>query len=297
MPEIERISDLPAPPVRPNDAHKGTFGRVLVVGGCRGMSGAVCLAGLGALRGGAGLVFLAVPEPILDIVASVEPSYLTIPLPCDAAGCLAHASVLRTLKMADEYSAVAVGPGLGPFDAGSDIVRRLYTEAHVPLVLDADGLNALSQMRDLLDRIPETDGRRAVRVLTPHPGEFGRLIDRSAAEVQKDRENLATAFARENGVIVVLKGHRTLVTDGRCLYENHTGNHGMATGGTGDVLTGLMAALLAQGMPAFDAARLAVWLHGTAGDIAAEELSHPALIASDLPRYLPHAWKRLASTV
>jgi NAD(P)H-hydrate epimerase len=162
-----------------------------------------------------------------------------------------------------------------------------------PLIIDADGLNALAKMRGVLASPPDRDGQPAARILTPHPGEFSRLCGASMREIQQNRERLATDFSLERQVVLVLKGHRTLVTDGDRLYENNTGNPGMATGGTGDVLTGLITALAAQGMAAFEAAQLGVYLHGLAGDLAAADLSQPGLIASDLPRYLGAAWKEV----
>jgi NAD(P)H-hydrate epimerase len=288
---IRRVSELPVPPERAADSHKGTYGRVLIVGGSRGMSGAVCLAGLGALRGGAGLVYVAVPEAILPIVSGVEPSYLTIPLPEDGEGRLSAAALDALQQVAPNQSAIAIGPGWGQSGELTELARRLYAEVALPMVVDADALNALAKEKELLAVRVEVDEQPAPRILTPHPGEFSRLCGVSTPEIQQDRERLAAEFAKEYRVVLVLKGHRTLVTDGERLYENSTGNPGMATGGSGDVLTGLIAALAGQGMAAFDAAELGVYLHGLAGDLAAEELSQPGLIASDLPRFLGAAWR------
>lgn len=286
---IERITQLPHPPGRPDDAHKGTFGRALIIGGSRGMSGAACLAGLGALRGGAGLVFLAVPQGIVPIVAAVEPSYLTIPLPEDDHGRLSREAQLQLMDEIPKSTAVAVGPGWGRSDDLTDLMRWLYNSVEQPMVIDADGLNALARMPELLPHHPEA----SARLLTPHPGEFARLIGSDTKTVQRNRENLAAEFAAKHNIVLVLKGHRTIITDGQRLAVNTTGNSGLATGGTGDVQTGLTTALLAQGMPPFDAAQLATHLHGLAGDLAAADLSKPGLIASDLPRYLGQAWKQL----
>jgi ADP-dependent NAD(P)H-hydrate dehydratase len=283
---IERIAELPALPQRPDDAHKGSYGRVLIIAGSRGMSGAACLAGMGALRGGAGLVYLAVPAGLVPIVAAVEPSYLTIPLPEDDHGQLSLEAELPLNDVVPKNSSVAVGPGLGQSDDLSMLVRWLYSKVEKPIVFDADGLNALARMPELLSQAP------APRILTPHPGEFARLSQSDIGAVQQDREESAVRFAQEHGVVLLLKGHGTIITDGRRMAVNTTGNSGMATGGTGDVLTGLIAALLAQGLPAFEAAQLGAHLHGLAGDLAAEELSMPALIASDLPWYLGAAWQR-----
>lgn len=283
---IERIVELPALPQRSDDAHKGSFGRVLIIGGSRGMSGAACLAGMGALRGGAGLVYLAVPEGVAPIVAALEPSYLTIPLPEDDRGQLSLEAELPLNDVVPKNSAVAVGPGMGQSDELLMLVRWLYAKVDKPIVFDADGLNTLAQMPEILSQAP------APRILTPHPGEFARLSRSDIAAVQQNREESAVRFAQEHGVVLLLKGRGTIITDGRQVAVNTTGNSGMATGGTGDVLTGLIAALLAQGLPAFAAAQLGAHLHGLAGDMAAHDLSKPALIASDLPRYLGAAWKQ-----
>ncbi|TWU14934.1 ATP-dependent (S)-NAD(P)H-hydrate dehydratase [Symmachiella macrocystis] len=283
---LERVTELPELPARKTDSHKGSFGRVLLIAGSRGMSGAACLSGMGALRGGAGLVFVAVPSGIVSIVAGREPSYLNIPLPEDEAGRL-HASATETLQ--DEVTkpdVIAIGPGCGQSQAVTDIVTWLYRDIDKPLVVDADGLNALST----LDTLPPAAGPR---ILTPHPGEFARLTRTDIKTVQQAREEMATEFAAAHGCVVLLKGAGTIITDGHRVAVNSTGNSGMATGGSGDVLTGLIAALLAQGLPVFEAAQLAAHLHGLAGDLAAAELSEPGLIASDLPRYLPAAWLRV----
>ncbi len=281
-------SALPPLPPRPVDAHKGTFGRVLIVAGSRGMSGAACLAGLGALRGGAGLVYVAAPEPIVPIVASVDPSYLTIPLPADDAGRLSLDALPQIQTRAGDMESLAIGPGWGQSEDLRQLSEELYASLTTPAVVDADALNALSQQPQVLSR------HAGPRVLTPHPGEFARLTGSSIAQLQIRREESAREFAAKHGVVLVLKGQGTVVTDGVQTVINTTGNSGMATGGTGDVLTGLIAALLAQRMSPFDAARLGVHLHGLAGDLAATELSEPGLIASDLPRFLGAAWRRMS---
>ncbi len=287
---MQHINTLPPAPARPADGHKGTFGRVLIIGGSRGMSGAPSLAGLGALRGGAGLVYVAVPHEILPIVASIEPSYLTIPLAThEETGSLSVAA-LPTLKQAcDGKEAIAIGPGLGLTrdTITITIVTTLYREIVQPMVVDADALNALAAQPEALKQ------SAGPRVFTPHPGEFARLLGIDIASVQGQREKLAAEFAKAHSVIVLLKGPRSIITDGERMAINLTGNSGMATGGTGDVLTGLITALLGQGMLPFEAAQLGAHLHGLAGDLAAVELSQPGLIASDLPRYLGCAWQKL----
>lgn len=290
---ITRIKSLPSAPPRPEESHKGTYGRVLIIAGSRGMSGAACLAGLGALRGGAGLVTVAAPHGILPIVAGAEASYLTLALPEDEDGRLANLA-WRTLEPAlNPQTALAVGPGLGQSVSLSALVHRLFSSVKQPAVFDADALNLLASAPAALAARKRQRDNIVPRILTPHPGEFARLIKTDIAAVQKNRQQLAVEFAAEYQLVLVLKGHKSLITDGKRLAVNSTGNSGMATGGCGDVLTGLIAALLAQGMAPFEAAQLGVYLHGLAGDLAAKELSKPGLIASDVAQFLGQAWRHL----
>jgi ADP-dependent NAD(P)H-hydrate dehydratase len=272
---------LPVLAPRPEEAHKGDFGTALIVGGSRGMSGAVSLAGMAALRGGAGLVRLAVPQRALEVVATHEPSYMTTPLPEDAAGRIAATAYDQIIELASAATVVACGPGLGRSDELDRLVVRLYQGLSKPMVVDADALNALAHQPAAL---AHPGGRR---VLTPHPGEFARLIGKTLDGPQ--RRKAAIELAGRCGIVLVLKGHRTLVTDGQRQYYNTTGNPGMATGGSGDSLTGLITALACQGLELYQAARLGVYLHGLAGDLAAKELGQVSLIASDLVRFLPRA--------
>ena len=290
-PSIEEVRDLPLLPPRPADSNKGTFGRVLVVAGSRGMSGAAVLCGGAALRGGAGLVRLAVPAEILPIVAAANPCYLTSPLPQDENGLLARPAESLLLALIEASDVVALGPGLGRSDALDKLVEVIVTQTRKPLVLDADGINAFEQRAGLLKNRP------GPLVLTPHPGEFARLLGATAAQVQQQRHALALRFAAEHGLVLLLKGQRTLVTDGRRLYENTTGNPGLATGGTGDVLTGLIAALIGQKLDPFAAAQLGAYWHGRAGDLARDDLGEVSLIASDLLDYLPRAIRSQESGV
>ena len=285
----KRIERLPALPPRSPDAHKGTFGTVLIIGGSRGMAGAVALGGMAALRSGAGLTRIACPHEILATVAGFEPSYLTLPLPEDRDGRIAAAARPVIEAHLSGVTAVAVGPGLGQSDELRELITDLYRHLPLPLVVDADALNLLAS---LPQGCPAVSADRA-RVLTPHPGEFARLSKLTTSQVQADREKCVLDLAQQLGAVVLLKGARSLISDGKQLGVNTTGNNGMATGGTGDVLTGLIAALLAQGMHPFDAAYLGAHLHGLAGDLAADALSRPGLIASDLPDYLCAAWKQL----
>jgi len=292
---------LPRLPRRAVEAHKGDFGLALVVGGSRGMSGAPALAGMAALRGGAGLVRLAVPEVCLEVVAAHEPSYMTIPLPSTDDGQIAESALEIIKQWSTSATAVAVGPGLGRGQQLDALVERLYQDLPRPMVVDADGLNALAVQPEILTR------HAGVRILTPHPGEFARLIgaekgDRhllpdTARRVLRTKgacplfHQAAVELADRCGAIVVLKGHQTCITNGRRTYLNTTGNPGMATGGSGDVLTGLITALVCQGLGPLEAARLGVHLHGLAGDLAADALGQVSMIASDLLRFLPEAIK------
>jgi ADP-dependent NAD(P)H-hydrate dehydratase len=278
---------LPRLPPRGADSHKGDYGRALVIGGSTGMAGAVGLAGLAALRSGTGLVRLAVPDVCQPTVAAYEPSYMTAGLPSDGSGRLSAKGRGTIEKLAEDATAIACGPGLGRSEELTELVRWLYQDVPRPMVIDADALNALAVRPDLL----ESPG--GPRVLTPHPGEFARLLGLGTRDVLADRQRLATQMAARLGVVVVVKGHRTYVTDGRQSALNETGNPGMATGGTGDVLTGIITALICQGLTAYEAARLGVHVHGLAGDLAAAELGQVSLIASDLVRYLPSAFRRL----
>ncbi|QDV49041.1 NAD(P)H-hydrate dehydratase [Gimesia fumaroli] len=284
---IQRISDLPALPQRPDNSHKGTFGKVLVIAGSSGMSGAACLAGIGALRSGAGLVFLAIPETIQSIVSTVNPCYLTIPLTLNQNSQLTAESETQLINQIPGFNAIAIGPGCGQQEWFRKLTFKLFEEVQQTLIVDADALNALASSDK---RLPNAAGPR---ILTPHPGEFSRLINKPISEIEQNREALATTFAKEHGVTLVLKGAHTVITDGTRLAINPTGNSGMATGGSGDVLTGIMTALVGQGMDTFEAAQLAAYVHGLAGDLAAQEVSEIAMIASDLPEFLPEAWLQL----
>lgn len=285
---VTPVFDLPPFPRRKPDGHKGTYGTVLVVGGSRGMAGAAVLAGRGALRGGAGLVRVACPACVQPVVAAGHPAYTTLPLRQHADGTFADGVAAEVIELAGAATAVAVGPGLGQTADVAPLVRAVVRGlANTPLVLDADGLNALAPFPD------DLPARPAPLVLTPHPGEFARLLGVPVADVVARREELAVEFAARFGVVLLLKGSGTVVTDGRRLYRNATGNPGMATGGSGDVLTGVVAALLAARFDPFDAAVLGAWVHGRAGDHAAAALGQTALTAADLPEYLPAAFREL----
>jgi len=280
--------DLPRLPRRAADAHKYDFGRVLLVGGSVGMTGAITLSGLAALRSGAGLVQLAVPGICWPIVAGFEPSFMTLPLATDGHGEPSAVGQLDLLAAAERATSVGCGPGLAPTGATSKLVAALYANLECPAVFDAGALASLSEGPLLAERRP-----KAARVLTPHAGEFRKLL-RTDEKLPRDRlEQQAVDLAKAAGIVILLKGHRTLITDGHRSWHNTTGNPGMATGGTGDVLTGIVAALLGQKLEPYDAARLAAWVHGRAGDLAAAEFGETSLIASDLPRFLPQAFREV----
>ena len=288
MIEKECITRILEFPQRDQSAHKGDFGRVLVVGGSRGMIGAPALSGNAALCGGAGLVTLAVPEPVQLTVASLCCCATSIPLTCDAYGLLDVGAVRQVARAAEACDVLAVGPGMGVGTVQQDIIRAVLDQMR-PVVLDADGLNNLAAIPNW------TELRKCPLVLTPHPGEFARLTGLDVATIQADRESLAietvVKWTGENRppLACLLKGSGTVVAEAVKMYVNDTGNPGMATGGSGDVLTGLIAAIIGQGLTPFNAACLGARVHGLAGDIAAEEIGEVSLKATDLIDYLPAA--------
>jgi ADP-dependent NAD(P)H-hydrate dehydratase len=282
---MQTITTLPVLPPRPIDGHKGTFGKVLVIAGSMGFSGAAALAGRSALRGGAGLVRVAVPRSILPIVASLDPCYTTIPLPEEGDGQVAADALAILLPHLADNDIVAVGPGLGQGRGARDLQAALVCRPELKMVIDAAGLNALAKTPNWIGT------RKASIVLTPHPGEMQRLWDNAFREpMPADRKKQAVQLATQSGCIVVLKGAGTVVTDASRVYVNSTGNPGMATAGSGDVLTGLIAALAGQGLSLFDAAVLGVYLHGLAGDIAAGVLGQISLTATDIVESMPSAF-------
>jgi NAD(P)H-hydrate epimerase len=270
-------------PDRVADSNKGTYGRVLIIGGSRGKSGAAAMAGQAALRSGAGLVTVATAESALQMVAITMPELMTEPLAETGEGTIANQSVAQLTK---NKTVVAIGPGLTTVPETSAFVRRVGGECKAQMVIDADGLNALAGF----------DGDLGGAVLTPHPGEMARLIDKSIDYVNANRVDVASDFAKRRNAYVVLKGHRTIVAaPGGAVYVNATGNPGMATGGTGDILTGMISGILAQEHLGSFIERLclAVYLHGLAGDLAAEEMGEESLVATDILRFLPKAWENV----
>ena len=272
---------------REPSSHKGDYGHVLLVAGGPGKAGAAILAARAAVRGGAGLVTVAVPESILAAVDGGSLESMTVAVAAAAGGD----GLEEILEAASGKQVVAIGPGLGTAVGTFDAIRQLLVELDVPVVLDADGLNAFA------GRLDELGDRGAGTVLTPHPGEMGRLLGISSAEVQADRLAAARRAAEAAGAVVVLKGHRTLIADpDGGVWINPTGNPGMASGGSGDVLTGLLAALIGQGYDLLAAAQLGVFLHGLAGDVAIETIAPEALRAQDLIDHLSDAFERLRSS-
>lgn len=267
---------------RPLDSHKGTYGRLLTVCGSYGMAGAALLCARGALRSGVGLLTAAVPERVYPLLAAAVPEAVFLPLPDTEDGTLSAAAAESLCRAVSGATAVVIGPGLGTGPDIAQVVSRVCRDSTRPVVLDADGINSLDS------HILVEETVLAPLILTPHPGEMARLLGEPVDRVQRHRREIARRFVDQTGVTLVLKGHHTLVgAPGRPLLENLTGNPGMATGGSGDVLAGIIGALAAQGMDPYYAAMCGVYLHGVAGDRAAVRLSQHSLLPSDLIEELP----------
>jgi ADP-dependent NAD(P)H-hydrate dehydratase / NAD(P)H-hydrate epimerase len=287
----KEVAPLLAP--RPRDSNKGMYGHVLVVGGSLGKAGAVAMAGFSALRSGAGLVTVATPRSVLPTVASFHPELMTEPLEETGDGTISSHALHAIEQLAAKKTVLAIGPGISRNEETAGVVRNIVANSDVPMVLDADGLNAFEQNRD------ELKGNGRTIVLTPHPGEMSRLTGMATASIQRDRVEVARKYAQEHGVILVLKGDRTIVANAAGeTWVNPTGNPGMATGGTGDILTGMIAGMLAQfPQSAFEAVLAAVYLHGLAGDIACYALGpiqsgEQCLVGTDLVQAIPRAFRQ-----
>lgn len=267
-------------PPRDPMAHKGDFGKLLLLCGSWGYTGAAYFAAMGALRAGAGLVFLGVPESIYVIEAVKLNEAVVFPLP-DKQGILSAEAIPQILQRLPDMDAVVVGPGLGQSEDTFQITAAVLQNAGCPVILDADGINLVSGHKDLLR------GRDKPTILTPHEGEFRRLW----GPVGKDRMASAAAAARALNSILLLKGHETCITDGYAEYRNPTGNPGMAVGGSGDVLAGIIAGLIGQGLSPLEAAACGAWLHGRAGDVCAQELGQYGMLPSDMLQVLPRLLK------
>lgn len=282
--ELNREKVLSILPKRQIDAHKGDFGRVLLLCGSVGYTGAAALAAMGALRSGAGLTFLGVPESIyaIEAVKLTEPIVFSLP---EEDGKLSAEAIPAILERLPQMDGVLIGCGLGQSEGTFAVVKAVLQEAKCPVVLDADGINVLAPHKDILRE------RHYPTILTPHAGEFLRLQPQGS----QDRVSSAVDFAREYGCILLLKGHRTVITDGEECYVNNTGNPGMAVGGSGDVLAGIIVSLLGQGIAPLKAAACSAWLHGAAGDICAEEIGQYGMLPTDMLEVLPRLF--IAETI
>lgn len=273
------------------DAHKGDFGHIFVLAGSARFSGAAVLCASAAMRAGAGLVTIGIPQGINNAIIRIKPEEaMTLPLLQTRAGTIGENAYKEIKKFAQSVDKLVIGPGLSQNTSTQRLIRKVITGINKAMVIDADGLNALAGHLDIL-RKPGTVNREAI--LTPHPGEMARLSGASVARVQASRIELSKEFAKAHKVVLVLKGQRTVVADhAGNTYINKTGNPGMASAGSGDVLAGMIAAFLGQGLTAFEAAKYAVYLHGVAGDLAAKEKTQLSLIASDIIEEIPQAIKR-----
>ncbi|MGM9590218.1 MAG: NAD(P)H-hydrate dehydratase [Faecousia sp.] len=278
--ELNHADVLKILPDRDPWGHKGTFGRVLLLCGSRGYTGAASLSAMGALRSGAGLVFLGVPEGIYAIEAVKLNEPVVFPLP-DFDGMLGIDALPEILERLPRMDAVLIGCGFGISPATEEIVKTVLENAQCPVVVDADGITLLKANMDILR------GRKYATILTPHDGEFLRI----GGQLGEDRMASAAAFARNHNCILLLKGHRTCITDGNTHYRNVTGNPGMAVGGSGDVLAGILVSLLGQGIDPLQAAACGAWLHGAAGDMCADELGQYGMLPTDMLRALPRLLK------
>ena len=278
--ELDHEKVLSILPDRDVDGHKGDFGRILLLCGSRGFTGAAYLAAMGALRSGAGLVFLGVPESIYPIVAVKLNEAIVFPLP-EENGALSKKAVTEVLEKLSKMDAVLIGPGLGITPGTLAVTMAVLEHFAGPVVLDADGITLMAAHKDILR------GRTGCTILTPHAGEFLRL----GFEIGTDRVSAGETAATDLGAIVLLKGHRTVVTNGTCTYINPTGNPGMAVGGSGDVLAGIITAMLGQKIPPLEAAAVGAWLHGAAGDLCACEIGQYGMLPTDMLSRLPRLMK------
>lgn len=284
---METISQIPKLKPRAVEAHKGDFGKVCIIAGSVGMSGAAALTGRAALRCGAGLVRIATPKNVLPIVASIEPSFTTIALAEDSIGRISAKAVNTILDAVSDNDVLAFGPGVGISGELQSILQSLLEQEGLRLIIDADGLNNLARIKDWPAKL------KAGLILTPHPGEMRRLWSGVFREdLPSDRQEQAAQLAQQTKTVVALKGAGTVVSDGEQVYVNQTGNPGMATAGSGDVLTGAITALAGQGLNNFEATVLGVYIHGLAGDIAAEKVGKVSLMTTDIIESLPSAFMR-----
>ncbi|UCC95378.1 MAG: NAD(P)H-hydrate dehydratase [Candidatus Omnitrophota bacterium] len=269
------------------DTHKGDYGYVFVLGGSPGLTGAVCLCANAALRMGAGLIKVGIPQSLNSIFEAKLTEVMSMPL-YDVSGYLSERAFVQIGELDEKVDVYAIGCGASLHHSTKKLILKVISQIEKPLVVDADGINSLAGCLAVLKKRKTKN-----LVLTPHLGEFSRLLKLDRATIKRRRKELLKQFALKYNLTLVLKGYRTLVSDGRRLFENNSGNPGMATAGMGDVLTGIIAGLLAQGLESFEAAQLGVYLHGLAADLAAREKTENCLIASDVIDYLPKAIKKL----
>lgn len=271
---------------RDNDTHKGTYGRVGIVGGSTGFTGAAYLASLASLKTGAGYVYTLTPAKLTSIMSIKLTEAIIRPIEDNNTGRFTMESLQDILKYIKDMDALAIGPGMGVDGDRTYLVKEIIRNAKVPLVLDADAINCISNMPEMLL------GHDTPVIVTPHPGEMAKFLDISIEKLQEKRVYFSELLAKKYNIIVVLKGHRTVVASPKLgIYINETGNPGMATAGTGDVLTGVITSLLGQGLKSFEAAKLGVHLHGMAGDLASEKIGEYGMIASDVLENMPAAIK------
>lgn len=277
---LNRKSVLELLPDRAPSTHKGNFGKILLLCGSKGYTGAAALSAMGALRSGAGLVYLGVPESIyaIEAIKLIEPIVFSLPDENGMLSVKANEDILKSLRGKD---AVLIGPGLGQSEGTLSAVKTVLEEFNGPVVLDADGINVICAHKDIVR------GRTSPTILTPHDGEFCRLYGKMPCNRIED----AVALASDLNGIVLLKGHETVITDGKNCFINKTGNPGMAVGGSGDVLSGIIVSLIGQGIPPLDATACAAWIHGAAGDICQKEIGQYGLLPSDMVQVLPRLLK------
>lgn len=283
--KFSNLEQLPPLPVRTPESHKGSCGRVLVIAGSAGMTGAGAMASMASLRAGAGVVLWAIPKSLNAVAEAISMEVMSLPVPDTPAGAPSMEAREILVEAARETDCVIIGPGLPVAGDTGELMRLLIPEIYPPLIIDGGAFAAIATEFMIIRK------RQSPTIITPHPGEMSRITGKSIPEVQEKRTEFATKYAKVSGAVVALKGHNTIVTDGTDVYVNETGNPGLATAGTGDVLTGIIAGLVGQGMAPMEAAKLGVFLHGLAGDYVTEEKGQHGVIASDVIERIPNAYK------
>ncbi|KNF09186.1 bifunctional NAD(P)H-hydrate repair enzyme Nnr [Gottschalkia purinilytica] len=275
-------------PKRKKESHKGTYGRVGIIGGSKGMSGSAYLSCKSALRSGSGLVYAIVPETISDIISIKSTETIVIPINDSGKGHFTDNSIDEVISQIRDMDVIAIGSGIGVDSYRIELVRKVLRSTDIPVVIDADGINCISKERDILKN------RKGVTIITPHPGELSRLLDVSISDIQTNRIKYSKLASKEYNVITVLKGNNTIVCDSHNVYINTTGNPGMATAGSGDVLTGIIASFLGQKFDPIKSSILAVYIHGLSGDISALQKGEYGTIATDILENIPYAIKEIS---